>query len=108
MYRGCAAVSGVNRVTMTTYSLTPMLPARFEQRDGRMVEVEPSRPAPMLLTADEAIRFLRLDDLANGEDWLYQRRKEGLLAGVQVGRSIRYYLPELLQLIERLAEKKTR
>ncbi len=98
--------SGVNRVTMTTYSLTPMLPARFEQRDGRMVEVEPSRPAPMLLTADEAIRLLRLDDLANGECWLYQRRKEGLLAGVQVeveaGRAILVRVPTVAQ---QLAER---
>ncbi len=94
--------------TMHMSALT-ILPGRYERADdGHLVEVEPPRPCPELMTAEEAIRFLRLDDLKAPVDVLYQYRRRGLLRGTQVGRNIRYLRSELIQCLERLTEEKPR
>ena len=65
-------------------------------------------PAPYVLTADEAIRFLRLD--TNGtkypEATLQHYQKEGLLCPITIGKCRKYPLPELLRFIERLSNLK--
>ena len=87
----------------------PILPGRYERDgDGRLVEVEPDRPCPEFMTAEEAVRFLRLDDLKKPEDVLSRLRKDGFLRGTQVGRNIRYLRSELLRCLERLTEEKPR
>ncbi len=62
---------------------------------------------PDLLTADEAIRFLRLD--VNGpvkpELSLRRYRELGLLRGVKVGRHMRYLKSELLAFLQRKTDE---
>ena len=67
-------------------------------------------PCPELLTKDEAIRFLRLDNI-NTEipsNTLRYYRKKGLLRATQVGKCIRYRRIELEKLLERLTEANPR
>ena len=94
---------------MSVPTIMTILPGRYEQDgNGILVEVDPPRPCPELLTAEEAIRFLRLDDLQAPMDVLYQYRRQGLLRGTQVGRNIRYLRTELLRCLEKLTEEKPR
>jgi hypothetical protein len=67
-------------------------------------------PCPELLTEDEAIRFLRLDNI-NTEvpsNTLRYYRNKGLLRATQVGKCIRYRRIELEKLLERLTEANPR
>ena len=54
-------------------------------------------PVPDLLTEEEAIRFLRLDDgkTKHPETTLEYYRSEGLLRGTRVGKRLRYLKSEL-------------
>ena len=65
-------------------------------------------PAPYVLTAQEAIKFLRID--TNGtkhpEATLEHYQQEGLLFPVTIGKCRKYPLPELLRFIERLSKQK--
>ena len=54
------------------------------------------RPAPGLLTADETVSLLRLDN-ANPLRTLKFYRDEGLLVGIRVGKKVRYPLTEIMQ-----------
>ena len=91
------------------YNPAPVLPGLYSRDgDGRLVEVEPAVPCPELLTADEAARFMRLDDLKKPEEVLSRLRKDGLLRGTQVGRNIRYLRSELMHCLEQLTEEKPR
>ena len=93
----------------TLHNPAPVLPGLYSRDgDGRLVEIEPPVPCPELLTADEAVRFMRLDDLKNPEDVLYGLRKDGLLRGTQMGRNIRYLRSELMHCLELLTEEKPR
>jgi hypothetical protein len=67
-------------------------------------------PCPEVLTEEEAIRFLRLDEI-NTEDsgnTLRYYRKKGLLRATQVGKCIRYRRIELEKLLEKLTETNPR
>lgn len=65
-------------------------------------------PVPDLLTAEETIRFLRLD--INGpkhpETTLQYYRNEGLLRGTQVGKNLRYLRSELLRFLDVLTARR--
>ena len=63
------------------------------------------QPCPELLTAEEAISYLRLDvdGPKDPEGTLTYYREKGLLRGTRVGRSLRYRRVEL----ERFLEAKT-
>jgi hypothetical protein len=63
-------------------------------------------PCPELLTEEEAIRFLRLDQISiqNPAITLKYYRKKGLLRATQVGKCIRYRRVELERLLDRLTE----
>ena len=67
-------------------------------------------PCPDLLTEEEAIRFLRLDDIGieNPANTLRYYRKKGLLRATQVGKCIRYRRIELEKLLDRLTEANPR
>lgn len=59
-----------------------------------------------VLTEQEAVRYLRLDEtkVKNPADSLTRYRRKGLLRGVQIGREIRYHIEELNVLIQKLME----
>ena len=65
----------------------------------------PPTPCPDLLTAEEAIRYLRLDCncQTRGDLTLRRYRELGILRGTRVGRHIRYRRVEL----EKFLAKKT-
>lgn len=86
---------------------TPILPGRYERaEDGVLIEVEPARPCPELLTSDEAARFLRIDHMSDPQAFLLKCRKEGMLRGTKIGRDIRYLRSELLSFLEKLTDLK--
>ena len=61
------------------------------------------KPVPEVLTEQEAIEFLRLDDgPKHPEQTLQYYRSEGLLKGVRIGRKLRYTKTEMLRFLERL------
>ena len=64
--------------------------------------------APYVMTAHDAVRFLRLDtnDTKHPELTLDYYQKEGLLRPVTIGKTRKYPLPELLRFIERLSQLK--
>ena len=69
----------------------------------------PGRPlqlCPELLTEEEAIRYLRLDEtrVEDPARTLRYYRERGLLRATQVGRRVRYRRIELERLLERLTE----
>ena len=67
-------------------------------------------PCPELLTEDEAIRFLRLDNIntETPSNTLRYYRKKGFLRATQVGKCIRYRRIELEKLLERLTDANPR
>lgn len=67
----------------------------------------PAEPAPYLMTEAEAARFLRIDSAAPSLAFARYRRK-GWLRGVQVGKSIRYALPDLMAFLEKAKEENPR
>jgi hypothetical protein len=71
---------------------------------------DPPRPCPELLTEDEAIRYLRLDEtrVEDPSRTLRYYRERGLLRATQVGRRVRYRRIELDRLLERLTEANPR
>lgn len=87
-----------------------ILPARYEQRDGQLVEVAPAQACPELLTPDEAARYLRLD-VAGVKDvvsTLDRYRAMGLLRGTQVSRRVLYRRVELEKFLDRLTSENPR
>ena len=67
---------------------------------------DPPRLCPEVLTADEAIRYLRLDVDGPRKPKLTLRyyREKGLLHGVKVGRRLRYRRVELDRFLGDLTE----
>ena len=65
------------------------------------------KPAPELLTEQEAIQFLRLDvdGPKNPEMTLDYYRREGLLKATRVGKRIRYTKSELMLLLDQLTAR---
>jgi len=64
------------------------------------------RPAPAVMTAEEAAAFLRLGD--KGERCLKYYRDMGELVGIRIGRRIRYPLDEVLKfLAEKVAKSRS-
>ena len=61
------------------------------------------RPAPGVLTAEEAAEFLRLD--GTGQRALKFWRDKGELTGIRIGRKVRYSLNEVMRFI---AEKEAK
>ncbi len=65
-------------------------------------------PAPYVLTAGEAVTFLRLDTngTKNPKAALDYYQKKGLLRPITIGKCRKYPLPELLRFIDRLSQLK--
>jgi hypothetical protein len=65
------------------------------------------KPVPEVLTEQETITFLRLDDgPKHPEMTLQYYRTEGLLKGIRIGRKMRYTKTELLRFLDRLYQAK--
>lgn len=62
---------------------------------------------PEVMTADEAVRYLRLDltGVKNPLDTLKYYREKGLLKGVRLGRSLRYTRANLDAFLAEQAER---
>lgn len=70
----------------------------------------PPVPCPAVLTAEEAVRYLRLDtvDIKNPLETLERYRAGGLLRGTQLSKKVMYLRRELDKFLERLTEKNPR
>lgn len=82
-----------------------------EQRDSTPIRLailpgDPPEPCPELLTAEEAIRYLRLDvdGPEKPELTLRHYREKGLLRGCRVGRWLRYRRVDLDAFLEALSK----
>jgi hypothetical protein len=64
-------------------------------------------PAPEVMTAQEAIHFLRLDEanLKNPATTLQYYRDKGDLKGIRIGKSIRYTKEDLLNFLRNQSQK---
>ena len=64
------------------------------------------KPAPPVLTEQEAIKLLRLDTIAlkHPESTLRRYRDMGLLRCVQISKKVLYPLDELMEFVERQKE----
>lgn len=71
---------------------------------------EPPRPVPDVLTADEAIRYLRLDQagVKDPKLTLDRYRRRGLLRGTQISRIVVYLLDELRRFLREQTERNPR
>jgi len=67
----------------------------IEQQTFSVAFLPDGRPAPAVLTADETVSLLRLDN-ANPLRTLKFYRDEGLLVGVRIGKKVRYPLTEVM------------
>ena len=70
----------------------------------------PPQPCPELLTEEEAIRYLRLDqiEIEDPAGTLRYYRAKGLLRGTQVGKCVRYRRVELEDFLEKLTDANPR
>ena len=77
---------------------------------GPALPGNPPQPCPELLTADEAIRYLRLDTvgIAKPSATLRRYRERRLLRGTQISKRIFYRRAELDRFIERVTEGNSR
>lgn len=81
-------------------STTMMMPAAFLPGD-------PPVPCPELLTAEEAVRYLRIDQIQIKSPLkvLARYRERGLLKGTQVSKTVFYLRKELDAFLERQTER---
>lgn len=67
------------------------------------VHMPDGRPAPLVLTEEELLILFRLDEGSQGPKnpkyTLEYYRKQGLRA-VQIGKRLRYYLPDVIEFLE--------
>lgn len=61
---------------------------------------EAPEPAPYLLTEAEVIRILRLEKCPHPSNTIRYYRDRGMLKAVQVGKNVRFTLPDVLEFIE--------
>ena len=68
------------------------------------------RPCPEVLTAEEAVLYLRLNmvDVKDPESTLAYYRRRGLLKGTQIGKCVRYRRVELERFLELVTEANPR
>ena len=78
-----------------------------ENRYSEIGVMPNGRGAPTVMSAEEAVVFLRLDQTGIKDPLLSLRyyRERGLLRGVKIGLKLRYRLTDLLDFLDRLAEE---
>jgi hypothetical protein len=67
----------------------------------------PAEPAPYVLTDDDVIRLARITT-ADPYETLRRYRGLGLLKATQLGKNVRYLLPDVLAFFERAKEENPR
>lgn len=60
----------------------------------------PAEPAPYLMTEEETVRMLRLDGVKDPYDALLYYRRQGRLKATQVGRFVRFQLPDVIDFLK--------
>ncbi len=80
---------------------TPIPLIYFPQEPGSAPE-----PVPFVMTATEVIRFTRIDQtgVKHGERSLEHYRQQGSLRATQIGRELRYLLPNVLDFLDAITE----
>lgn len=68
----------------------------------------PAEPAPYVLTEEDMVRLLRLESVTDPYQTLYRYRSKGQLKGTQVGKHVRYTLPDVLEFLEIVKERNPR
>lgn len=68
---------------------------------------KPPEPAPYVLTEAETVRLLRMEGVADPYAALRRYREKGL-RGTQLGKFVRYQLPDVLDFLERHREENPR
>ncbi len=67
-----------------------------------MMPGSPSEHVPYVMSEAELIRFLRLDEtgVADPKRTIRHYREKGILKATQIGRQLRYSLPNVLKFLE--------
>ncbi len=67
----------------------------------------PAEPAPYVLTEADLVRMLRLD-CQDPYQAIYRYRRRGQLKGTQVGKQVRFLLPDVVKFLDRAREENPR
>ena len=79
-----------------------ILPAlKIYDKKGKLVEVLPAEPCPWIMTADEVVRFCRID--SERPDKVVERLREKGLRGVKIGQHVRFIRDEVIRFLKQLA-----
>lgn len=95
---------------MTGETRTTIPTLYFPREHGAIAPMVAPEPVPFVMTEDELIRFLRLNDTGIKEPsrTLERYRREGWLKATQVGTRLRYQLPDVLKFLETAKEENPR
>lgn len=119
--RNTTAPPDMDRAVEFLATLTERLNQRLASREASPVQTldpspprpagfRPGEPCPDLLTEEEAIRYLRLHEIAikNPEETLRRYRKEGHLRGTQVSKRVFYLKHELDDFLKKMTDNNPR
>jgi hypothetical protein len=68
----------------------------------------PLEPVPYTMTEPELVRFLRLENAPHPSKTIRYYRERGILKAVQVGKNVRFLLPDVLEFLEKNKEANPR
>lgn len=68
-----------------------------------IVYMPSGRPAPLVMTPDEAAELLRIEGV-DVKDTLARYRKEGVLRGTRLSGRVLYTLPEIMAFLKKQTE----
>ena len=81
----------------------------YENKDEYQICYMPDgSPAPEVLTEEETIRFLRLDENKNAASTLKYYRNKNLIRGTLIGKKLRYTKKELLNFLSQQTDRTNR
>lgn len=66
------------------------------------------RPAPWVMTEDDLVEFLRIQNVKFTHNTIERIRQKYGLRGTQLGKAVRYQLPDVLRTLERIATENPR
>lgn len=74
----------------------------------RQGDAPAAEPVPYVMVEGDVIRFLRLDQAPNPDRTIRRYREKGILRAVQVGKNVRFLLPDVLAFLEKNKEANPR
>lgn len=76
--------------------------SKYDLKQVGLIYFADGKPVPLVLTEEELISLLRLDldGPKHPSQTLQYYRDKGLLKGVQVGKRLRYFLPDIIEFLE--------